>query len=92
MEIRSNGQMSWYIGAESWHGTYTVEDGVLHAQLVSDLEQSTQSWNFRVTEENGVAELEMDYPGMTIYWAYGDREDIPAAGTTWAFPEKQEGF
>ena len=80
MEIRSNGQMSWYIGAESWHGTYTVEDGVLHAQLTSDLEQSTQSWNFRVTEENGVAELEMDYPGMTIYWAYGDREDIPAVG------------
>ena len=80
MEIRSNGQMSWYIGAESWHGTYTVEDGVLHAQLVSDLEQSTQSWNFRVTEENGMAELEMDYPGMTIYWAYGDREDIPAVG------------
>ena len=80
MEIRSNGQMSWYIGAESWHGTYNVEDGVLHAQLVSDLEQSTQSWNFRVTEENGVAELEMDYPGMTIYWAYGDREDIPAMG------------
>ena len=30
MEIRSNGQMSWYIGAESWHGTYTVEDGVIH--------------------------------------------------------------
>ena len=80
MEIRSNGQMSWYIGAESWHGTYTVEDGVIHAQLTSDLEQSTQSWDFHITEENGVAELEMDYPGMTIYWAYGDREDIPAMG------------
>ena len=80
MEIRSNGQMSWYIGAESWHGTYTVEDGAIHAQLVSDLEQATQSWDFRITEENGAAELEMDYPGMTIYWAYGDREDIPAMG------------
>ena len=80
MEIRSNGQMSWYIGAENWHGTYTVEDGVLHAQLTSDLEQSTRNWEFRITEENGVAELEMDYPGMTIYWAYGDREDIPAMG------------
>ena len=22
MEIRSHGQMSWYIGAESWHGCY----------------------------------------------------------------------
>ena len=80
MEIRSNGQMSWYIGAESWHGTYIVEDGVIHAQLTSDPEQSTQNWDFRITEENGAAELEMDYQGITIYWAYGDREDIPAVG------------
>ena len=80
MEIRSNGQMSWYIGGMSWHGTYTVEDGVIHAQLTSDLEQSTQNWDFCITEENGAAELEMDYQGMTIYWAYGDREDIPAVG------------
>ena len=80
MEIRSNGQMSWYIGAESWHGTYTVENGVIHAQLTSDLEQSTQSWDFRITAEKEAAELEMAYQGMTIYWAYGDREDIPAVG------------
>ena len=53
---------------------------MIHAQLTSDLEQSTQNWDFRITEENGAAELEMDYQGMTIYWAYGDREDIPAVG------------
>ena len=82
MEIRSNGQMSWYIGAESWHGTYTVEDGVIHAQLASDLEQSTQNWDFRITEENGAAVLEMDYQDMTIYWTYGDREDVPAMGVS----------
>ena len=80
MEIRSNGQMSWYIGAEGWHGTYTVADGVIHAQLTSDLEQATQLWSFRITEENGTAELEMDDQDMTIYWAYGDREDVPAMG------------
>ena len=82
MEIRSNGQMSWYIGAESWHGTYTIEDRVIHAQLTSDLEESTRIWDFRITEDKGVAELEMDYQDMTIYWAYGDREDIPAIGVT----------
>ena len=80
MEIRSNGQMSWYIGAENWHGTYTVEDGVLHAQLTSDLEQSTRNWEFRITAEEEAAILEMDYQDMTIYWAYGDRGDIPAMG------------
>ena len=80
MEIRSDGQMSWYIGAEGWHGTYTLEDRVLHAQLTSDLEQSTQLWDFRITTESEVAELEMDYQDMTIYWVYGDQEDT-ANGT-----------
>ena len=74
--------MSWYIGTEGWQGTYTLGDGVLQAQLTSDFEQSTQLWDFRITAENGVAELEMDYEDMTIYWAYGDREDIPAMGVT----------
>lgn len=80
MEIRSNGQMSWYIGAEGWHGTYTIENDVIHAQLTSDLEQSTQLWDLRIVAEHETAELEMDYQGMTIYWVYGDREDT-ANGT-----------
>lgn len=80
MEIRSNGQMGWYIGAEGWHGTYTVADGVIHAQLVSDLEQATKDWDFRITAENGTAGLEMDYQDMTIYWVYGDQEET-ANGT-----------
>ena len=79
MEIRSNGQMSWYIGAEGWHGTYTVENGVLHAQLTSDSEQSTRPWDFRISAENETVMLEMDYEDMTVYWAYGDQED-PAHG------------
>lgn len=79
MELRSNGQMSWYIGTEGWHGTYTLEDGVVHAQLTSDLEQATQLWDFRVVTENETAELEMDYQDMTIYWVYGDREDADGA-------------
>ena len=80
MEIRSNGQMSWYIGAEGWHGTYTIENDVIHAQLTSDLEQSTQLWDLRIVAEHETAELEMDYQDMTIYWVYGDREDT-ANGT-----------
>lgn len=82
MEIRSDGQMNWYIGAEGWHGTHILEDGMIHAQLTSDLEQSTQLWDFRIAAENGVAELEMDYQDMTIYWVYGDHEEIPAMGVS----------
>lgn len=82
MELRSDGQMSWYIGAEGWHGTYTVEDGMVHAWLTSDLEQSKQLWDFRITAKNETAVLEMAYQDMTIYWAYGDQVDIPAMDET----------
>lgn len=53
----------------------------MHAQLTSDSEQTSQVWDFRITEENGEAELEMDDQNMTICWAYGDREDTSAMGT-----------
>ena len=75
MEIRGNGEMSWYIGAEGWHGTYSVENNTLHALLTSDLEQNPKSWDFRITQENGTTGLKMDYQDMTIYWVYGDQED-----------------
>ena len=81
MEILGNGEMSWYIGAEGWHGTYSVEKNTLHAQLTSDLEQSTQNWDLRITSESGIAGLEMDYKDMTIYWAYGDQEDAASGNT-----------
>ena len=51
MEIRGNGEMSWYIGAEGWHGIYSVENHTLHALLTSDLEQAQQSWEFRIISE-----------------------------------------
>ena len=75
MEICGNGEMSWYIDAEGWHGTYSVENNTLHALLTSDLEQAPKNWDMRITSENGVAGLEMDYQDMTIYWVYGDQED-----------------
>ena len=73
MEIRSNGQMGWYIGAEGWYGTYTLEDDVVYAELTSESEQSTKPWDFRIIEEGETAMLEMDYEDMTIYWTYGDQ-------------------
>ena len=81
MEIRGNSEMSWYIGAEGWHGTYSVEKNTLHAFLTSDLEQSTQNWDLRITSENGPTGLEMDYKDMTIYWVYGDQEETASGNT-----------
>lgn len=79
MEIRGNGEMSWYIGAESWHGTYSVEANTLHAFLTSDLEQIPQNWDMRIASENGTTGLEMAYQDMTIYWVYGDQEETGLA-------------
>ena len=79
MEIRGNGEMSWYIGAEGWHGTYSVENHTLHAQLTSDLEQTQQNWDMRITSDNGSTGLEMAYQDMTIYWVYGDQEETGLA-------------
>ncbi|MDD6050840.1 MAG: hypothetical protein PUC00_06155 [Clostridiales bacterium] len=75
MEIRSNGQMSWYIGAEGWYGAYTVEGDKLHAQLTADSGQTTRLWELQLTAEDGVAMLAMPYGDMTITWRYGDREE-----------------
>lgn len=80
MEIRSDGQMNWYIGAEGWHGAYEVSGETLHAELASELEDRTLSWDFHITAENESAVLEMEYEDMTICWVYGEREES-AAGT-----------
>lgn len=79
MELQSDGQMNWYIGAEGWHGTYEVDAETLHAELDSDLEAVSLPWDFRIFIENEAAMLEMNYEDMTVYWVYGAQES-PAAG------------
>ena len=81
MEIRSNGQMSWYIGAAGGSGTYTVDGDLLHGALVNHMDQKDMTIDFRISVENEKAVLEMDYQNMVIYWVYGDQEDGPAIGT-----------
>ena len=83
MELRGNGDISWYIGAEGWYGTYDVEGQLLHAQMTSNLDQSNQNWDMRITSEDGTACLEMDYQDMTIYWVYGDGGNTDAVPSGW---------
>ena len=65
MEIQSDGHMNWYIGAAGGSGTYTIEDTLLHAALVNDMDQTDMTIDFRILAENENAELAMDYQGMT---------------------------
>lgn len=80
MEIRSDGQMSWYIGAAGGSGTYTIEDDLLHAALVNDMDQKDMAVDFRIFMENEKAVLAMDYQDITIYWAYGGQDDAAYPG------------
>lgn len=68
MEILSNGQISWYIGAAGGCGTYTVEGNLLHAQLTSDADQTDMPMDFRILTENEEIMLEMSYQDMTVFW------------------------
>lgn len=81
MEIKSSGQISWYIGAEGWHGTYSVEDGTIHAQVTSDSGSDTQLWDLHIAAQTGTIILEMDHTDGTLYWVYGDQEDPCASNT-----------
>ena len=80
MELKSDGQMRWYIGAAGGCGTYIADDDLLHAALIADMDQKNMQMELRILSENEETILEMDYEGMTIYWVYGDQED-PAKGT-----------
>ena len=81
MEIRSNGQISWYIGAEGGHGTYQREGGTLTADMVTDADQKPLTLVCQVIMESGEAQLKMEYNGTTVYWTYGDSpEPSPARG------------
>lgn len=75
MEIRSNAQMSWYIGAVGGSGTYTIEGDILHAELMDSMEQKEMSMDFLII---GTEELKMTYADMQFIWTYGDRGEIPA--------------
>lgn len=77
MEIRSDGFMSWYIGAVGGSGSYSMEGNVLHTALFTEEngEKAEMPMDFLIV---GNDELKMSYGNMEITWAYGDQEDTPA--------------
>lgn len=77
MEIRSNGQISWFLGAMGWTGTYTFDGGTLRADMTADQEQGTKTWYLKLIDETT---LRMEYPGTSLIWVYGDQPDAPSGG------------
>lgn len=76
MEIRSSGQMSWFIGENGGYGTYTGEEDVLHAALMNNAGEE-MSMDLLFLSDGDAPLLEMQLEELTIFWRYGDREDIP---------------
>jgi len=85
MEIRSSGQISWYIGCIGGFGTYTREGNTLKVHLTQatkEVNTDPVQWDmsFDILTGNGQELLRMDYKGTEILWSYGDSGDIPARG------------
>ena len=78
MELKDDGTMFWFIGAEGGSGTYTYTDEGIQGNLTSDTEHKPFTVLLKIAEKDVVA---MEYNGETVYWAYGNfREDDPANG------------
>lgn len=75
MEIRSSGQMSWFIGADGGYGTYAFHDSILRASLISDAEQEEALMELCFVPDEPAPLLEMPLGELTVFWRYGDRED-----------------
>lgn len=84
MEIRSNGQISFSIGAGAGGaGTYTVEGNTLVSRLVSFAESDEQEFRFEVTEENGKTYIMQNIYDTTVYWT----QDAPDAASDLAISD-----
>jgi hypothetical protein len=51
MEIRSSGQMSWYIGAEGGEGTFSIDGSLLTASLARTLDESNMTTEFDILHD-----------------------------------------
>lgn len=80
MEIRSDGQISWYIGAEGGSGTYTQEADVLTVNMTGDVSGQPETVTLLVIPYGEGVYLMMDSNDTAVFWAYGDSGELNAAG------------
>lgn len=69
MEIRSNGQISYSIGAGTGGaGTYTFDGKTVIANITGFAENNTETTVFTLVNEGGKIWLSQEIYGMTVYW------------------------
>lgn len=71
MEIRANGQITWYIGKTGATGTFRIDGNRLEATLTADPSGEALYLNLMYSEKNGRRTLSMDAKDMLVYWSPG---------------------
>ncbi len=69
MEIRSDGRISWYIGADGAIGTYIIEGSTLTADVTGELDGEAYRITLRQPEPE---KLVMTFKKIELVWTYGD--------------------
>lgn len=88
MEIRSDGKISWYIGAVGGSGTYAVDGDTLTAvlqQATKDAASAPQDWtvDFKGITVDRSTLLAMNYGETTALWSRGEAPDDSAMEESW---------
>ena len=71
MEIRANGQISWYMGETGGTGTFQIDGNRLEASLTGDPDGQPMHLTLVYSEKNGRRTLAMDVKSMLVYWSPG---------------------
>ncbi|MBQ5521259.1 MAG: hypothetical protein IIT86_00370 [Oscillospiraceae bacterium] len=73
MEIRSDGRISWYIGADGAMGTYVMEGNTLTADVTGELDGVA----YRITLHQPESEkLVMTFKEIELVWTYGEGDSL----------------
>lgn len=73
MEIRSDGRISWYIGADGATGTYVMEGNTLTADVTGELDGVA----YRITLHQPEPEkLAMTFKEIELVWTYGEGDSL----------------
>ena len=80
MEIRSSGQMSWFIGAEGGEGTFVVDGSLLTASLTRTVDESHMTTDFDILRDGDEVYLGMYWGEETVFWIWGDDDSANLSG------------
>ena len=73
MEIRSDGRISWTIGADGAMGTYIMEGGAMTADVTGELDSAAYRITLRQPEPE---KLVMAFKGIDLVWTYGEGDSL----------------